>query len=489
MARFTRRGLVLGAGAFAGASLLGSRSLARTSPRSPNEQVRVAIAGVRGRGRDHMAGFARLPNVKVVALCDVDSTELGRAKSDFEKDHDPVDAVADVRRLLDRTDVDALSIATPNHWHALQGIWACQAGKDVYVEKPVSHDVYEGSRLVAAARAHGRVVQAGMQSRSSFAIREALEWLHAGNLGGITCARGLCYKPRKSIGKVDRAQSPPASVDYDAWCGPAPLRPLARANLHYDWHWLFDTGNGDLGNQGVHQMDLARWALGESGFPRRVVSLGGRVGYCDDGDTPNTQVVLCDYGSAPLLFEVRGLPQDAQAQTEDWNGRMDRYLGAQIGVIVHCEGGTLRIPDYQSASAHDGAGVELKRWEGADDHYGNFISTVRSRTREDLAADVREGHVSSALCHLGNASYRLASLARGPLDAPEVLAEAEGRLLEHCGKNGVPAYALRTGAWLEVDPEDGPLIARVDGAPELAAAADALLHPTYRAPYLVPEHP
>jgi len=189
------------------------------------------------------------------------------------------------------------------------------------------------------------------------------------------------------------------------------------------------------------------------------------------------------------VFEVRGLPRDGQAQEEDWGGRMDRYLGTQIGVIVHCEGGTLRIPDYQSASAHDSQGLELQRWQGADDHYGNFIAAMRSQRSADLSAEVREGHVSSALCHLGNASYRLASLARGVLEAPEVLAEAEGRLLEHCSKNGVPAYALRRGPWLELDPKSGELLARADGAPELTAAAKALLRPTYRAPFLVPENP
>ena len=291
---------------------------ARSRHRSPNEEIRVAVAGVRGRGRNHIGGFRGISNVKVVALCDPDREVLAREVKACEDRGESVDGVVDFRELLDRDDIDVIAIATPNHWHALMTIWACDAGKDVYVEKPVSHNIFEGRQMVNAARKHDRIVQTGTQSRSSHGIRDGIAWLRDGNLGAIKFARGTCYKPRQSIGKVGGPQDVPSHIDYDLWTGPAPMKPLTRRNLHYDWHWVFDTGNGDLGNQGVHQVDLCRWALGESGLPPRVGSIGGRLGYDDDGDTPNTQIILLDYDAAPLIFEVRGLPRDKEAQASNW---------------------------------------------------------------------------------------------------------------------------------------------------------------------------
>ncbi|TAH39528.1 MAG: Gfo/Idh/MocA family oxidoreductase [Planctomycetota bacterium] len=478
MTSLTRRRFLRGSAAAGAAVALGACSSA-PRPRSPNEEVRVAVAGLRGRGRDHVAGFARLPNVRVVALCDVDSAVLAQAAAQLEQQGTHAAAYADYRALLDRADVDAVSIATPNHWHALQAVWACQAGKDVYVEKPVSHNVWEGRQIVHAARRHRRIVQAGTQCRSSGAIRDAFAWVREGNLGRITLARGLCYKPRPGIGRVDGPQAPPGSVDYELWTGPAPMKPLRRRNLHYDWHWDFDTGNGDLGNQGIHQMDLCRWALGESALPPRVFSLGGRLGYEDDGNTPNTLLTYLEYERAPLLFEVRGLPRDKAAQSGDWGRGMDSYRGAQIGVIVHCQDGFLRVPDYSSAVACAADGAEIRRWEGADDHYANFIAAVRSRRPQDLTAEIEEGHLSSALCHLGNLSYQVAR--GGPAADSGWLAEARDRMLEHLQRNGVDPAAVQRGAWLDVDPGQERLAAPAD------AAAQALLTRAYRAPYVMPE--
>ena len=242
-------------------------------------------------------------------------------------------AYTDYRKVLDDKEVDAVVIATPNHWHSLMAIWACQAGKDVFVEKPISHNVWEGRKLVEAARKYNRIVQAGIQSRSDEAFPEVIDYLKQGNLGKIIAAYGLCYKPRESIGKVGGPHPIPKSVDYNLWSGPAPLVPLKRSRFHYDWHWQWAYGNGDIGNQGAHQMDQARRLLGQNGLPRRVMSIGGRFGYDDDGETANSQIAIFDYDPVPLIFEVQGLPR------KRGDAAMGNFKGVRIGVIVKCEDG------------------------------------------------------------------------------------------------------------------------------------------------------
>ena len=245
---------------------------ASAAPLGTNDAVRVAVVGLGnpGKGLHHIQMFKAVPGVRVVALCDVDEAILDKAVKGLASENIQVARYVDVRKLLESKEVDAVSIATPNHWHSLMAIWACQAGKDVYVEKPVSHNVWEGRRLVEAAAKYGRVVAAGTQSRSDEALLELAEDIRAGKLGRILRARGFCYKRRESIGRVDGPQPIPASVDYDLFCGPAPLEPLRRKQLHYDWHWFWATGNGDIGNQGVHEMDVCRWMLGEENLPPRV---------------------------------------------------------------------------------------------------------------------------------------------------------------------------------------------------------------------------
>jgi hypothetical protein len=372
-----------------------------------------------------------------------------------------------------------VSFATPNHWHSLGAIWAIQAGKDVYVEKPVSHNVWEGRQLVKAARKYNRIVQAGTQCRSSSGVAEAIQYVRDGNLGKLLRARGFCYKRRPSIGKVDGPQPVPASIDYDLWCGPAPKEPLMRKRLHYDWHWVWPTGNGDLGNQGIHQMDMCRWILGEQELSPRVWSVGGRLGYVDDGTTPNTQIVFHDYAKAPLIFEVRGLP------SKEGSREMDRYMGVDIGAIADCEGGFMVIPNYTSARILDKDGKEIKQFKGSSSHFGNFIDAVRSRRMGDLKAEVLEGHLSSALCHTGNISYRLGKLhtpeeTREALRTKPDLAEAYGRMEEHLGANGVDVH--KTPATL------GEMLKMDAKAEQFKAnrAANKLLTREYRAPFVVP---
>ena len=481
----TRRSFLKNTAIAAGALSIPASSWARVD--GANGDLRVAVIGFNGRGKDHIEGFRRLKGVRLVALCDVDKKVLEKEAARLADADNPVEKFVDVRRLLESKDIDAVSIATPNHWHSLMAIWACQHGKDVYVEKPVSHNVWEGRQIVNAARKHRRIVQTGTQSRSNPGLREAIAWLHAGGLGEIKVVHGLCYKPRQSIGRTSGPQVIPDSVDYDLWCGPSPKKELRRTNLHYDWHWVFDTGSGDLGNQGIHQMDIARWALRQDALSPRVVSIGGRLGYMDDGNTPNTQVVLHDYPDAPLIFEVRGLPKSKQFQTPAlWSKNMPDFHGAQIGVIVRCDAGTMVIPSYDSALVYDEKGNLIRQFKGGADHYANFVAAVRSRNPGQLNADILEGHLSSALCHTGNISYQLGQRLTSE-EIRERLAynapgrEAVGRAVEHLEANGVnlSRERLKFGAWLEMN----PATERFTNSDE----ANQHLRREYRFPYIVPE--
>src|SRR5262245_26524213 len=367
-----------------------------------NSQLRVAVVGVNGRGMSHIGGFAanKKLNTVVSHVCDADSGVIGKAMKTVEdKQGKAPKFEQDIRKLLEDKSIDIVSIATPNHWHALAAIWAMQAGKDVYVEKPVSHNVREGRMIVEFARKLNKICQTGTQSRSTDGMRQSIEFVHSGKIGKVTLSRGLCYKSRPSIGKTSGDQAPPKSMDYDLWCGPAPNKPPHRntkdfGTVHYHWHWTWDYGNGDLGNQGIHEMDKARWGLGKSEFPKAVQSIGGRFGYVDDGETANTQICVFDYGDAELIFEVRGLP------TKD-------LLGAKVGNVFYGTDGYLVCPTYDSGIAYTPKGEVIETFKGGGDHYANFVEAVRGRKREGQHAEILDGHLSSALCHLGNISYRL----------------------------------------------------------------------------------
>jgi predicted dehydrogenase len=468
-----------------------------------NDDIRIAVVGFNGRGKNHIDSYRALKGVRIVALCDADEAVLNREYSRLNRPTTQPTASAaegdappparqpamakyqDVRKLLDDKTLDAVSIATPNHWHSLIGIWACQAGKDVYVEKPVSHNVLEGRRLVEAARKYDRIVQAGTQWRASAQVFEAFEWIKGGNLGKVLVSRGLCYKRRASIGKTEGPQPVPETVDYDIWCGPAPKEPLRRKKLHYDWHWVWPTGCGDLGNQGIHQMDLARWALGKAHLSPKVLSVGGRVGYVDDGTTPNTMFVAHDYGDSMLIFEVRGLPD--KAGTEN----MSKYRGSSIGNVVECENGYVSVMSETRVAAYDKDGAEIKRFTGAGvvrdkNHFANFLKVVRSRKREDQNAEIEEGHISSALCHTGNLSYRLGQQdnpqdIKDALKANKPMMETFDRMAEHLAANDVniSMEKLTLGAPLAMEPMSERFINN--------EKANAMLTRNYRKPYVVPD--
>lgn len=453
-----------------------------------NEAIGVAVVGIGGRGAGHISEFAQLPGVRLVALCDCDKRILEAGAKRLANRGLSVKTYVDYRQLLEDKDVDVISSATPNHWHALNVVWACQAGKDIYIEKPVSHNVWEGRKAVEAARKYNRIVQTGTQSRSSAALREALDWVRAGNLGKIKIARGLCYKRRPSIGKVDGPQPIPDYIDYDLWCGPALKLPLMRQRLHYDWHWVWNTGNGDIGNQGVHQMDICRWALGKDTLSPRVISVGGRFGYVDDGETPNTQIAIHDYGDVLLIFEVRGLPSrpvgpdEKDAEGKPVRETMDEYRGQSIGHVIECEGGYLA-----GTTAYDNQGKVIRKFtERGENHFANFIKAVRSRKVQDLNADILEGHLSSALCHTPNISYRLGQKAgpeaiREALKANSAALETLARFEEHLARNRVDLKLDKAtlGVFLQMDPKTERFIGN--------DAANPLLTRPYRAPFIVPE--
>ena len=479
MVHYSRRQFLKGA-AGAAASLAVLPRIARADV---NSQVRIAVIGINGRGRNHIEAFAN----NLVALCDCDRKVLGQRAYEFEQRYDrKPDQVVDYRELLDRDDIDVVSIATPNHTHALIAIQAAEAGKHVFVEKPVSQCLWEGRQLVNASRHYDRLIQCGTQARSSAAIAQAVEFVRSGKLGKIKYAVGTCYKPRPSIGKLDRPLVISKDIDYDLWCGPAAMVDLYRPKLHYDWHWDFNTGCGDIGNQGAHQMDIARWFLGDPGISPRVISVGGRLGYEDAGNTPNTQVVLHDYPAAPLVFETRGLPR-SKADQNRWEQSMDRYRQSQIGVIVQCEDGyVFSSNNYDTAQAFAPNDEEIAHWDGGGDNFQNFLAAVRSGRRDHLDADVEVGHVSGALCHTGNISHRLgekrtaAEITAAVADHP-LLAEFVDRMLAHLRANEVdvdrPAVTL--GPWLEFDAAS-ERFTNNDAANQLVRRED-------RQPYVVPQ--
>jgi predicted dehydrogenase len=380
---------------------LGFNAASYAKVKDANDRVRVAVVGLRGMGWGHVKGYAGLENVEVAALCDVDENILAQRNADLEEATGRrARTYTDIRRLLEAKDIDVVGIATPNHWHSLGGIWACQAGKDVYVEKPCSHNIFEGRKLVEAARRYNRIVQHGTQSRSSAGVREGIRKLREGVIGDVYMAKGLCYKWRNTIGHTPEEPAPDG-VHYDLWLGPAPQRSYSRNRFHYNWHWHWDYGNGDIGNQGVHEMDMARWGLGV-GLPAKVQSSGGHYMFDDDQETPNCQLATFEYPDQKkqLVFEVR-----------HWITNHEAGLGKgesnEVGVLFLGSEGYMVMKGGQGYRTFLGRKREPgpTRKEGGN-HFANFIQAVRSRRQEDLHADIEEGHLSSALCHLANMAYR-----------------------------------------------------------------------------------
>lgn len=463
---------ILAVAAAASASAPATLAAAEQRAVSANDKITVGVIGCGIRGKQHAQALAQLPDCEIAYVCDPDQARAAEGAAYVAKQNRPrPKAVPDLRAILDDKSVAAVFVATPNHWHALAAIWALQAGKDVYVEKPISHNISEGRRIVQFARKLGRICQGGTQNRSNGPLAEAIRYMHAGKLGEVKLARSIVYGLRGSIGGPGHYEIPPG-VDYNLFAGPAPMSPLTRPNFHYDWHWFWETGNGELGNNNIHSTDVCRWGLGVTGLGRAALSYGGRLGYRDAGETPNTQVCIHDFGGKTIITETRGL------KTKEFNPNFKGgwvFYGSE-GIIA-------------GEALFDLQGKLVRKFEGkGENHFANFLKGVRSRKVSDLHADILEGHQSTALCHVGNISYRLGQAASpgeiekqlGQLQAHDQVLETFERTRRHLVENDVDLEKtkLTLGALLRMDADqekfrDNP-------------AADALLTRDYRKPFVVP---
>jgi len=360
-----------------------------------NDRVRLAVIGVNGRGWDHVQGFSDVAGAEVAMLCDPDSQVLARRSAEFEKKYGrKIATEQDLRKVFDNPAIDAVSIATPNHWHSLATIWACQAGKDVYVEKPGSHNIWEGRKMVEAAQKYGRIVQHGVQLRSSPALQEAVVHLRKGTIGNVYMARGLVYRWRADIGKKP-LEAPPDALNYDLWLGPAEERPFSRNFVHYNWHWTWEFGNGDLGNQGIHETDMCLWGLGV-GLPDQITSMGGKFLWDDAKETPETLSCLFKYTRENKMIEFEVRPWCTNL--EDGTGVGNIFYGSEGYLVIQGYG---KYQIYLGEKREPGPG---RQEEG--NHWANFIEAVRKHDPSLLNAPVETAHLASGLAHLGNIAFR-----------------------------------------------------------------------------------
>ncbi len=476
--------------AFAASSTLAAKLVPSVwaQPAGANGDIRVAVIGLNQKGAVHLRQLVELPGVRIVALCDVDPKILAREVEALKAKNVSVFATTDARALMGRADLDAVVIASSDQWHALHTIWALQAGKDVYIEKPVCRTIWEGQRMLEAAAKSSRIVQTGTQSRSDPGIAEGVAAVQSGRLGKIQWIHALCYRLRESIGR--RLPWYPDWLDYDRFCGPTPMAPLVRGQLHYDWHWQWGTGGGDLSNIGVHQLDIARWFAGNPPLPRRAMSFGGRFVVNDAGETPNLQLAVYDFPDFPVYFETRGTP--AQPGTRI----MDRIRGLREGTIVQCEHGY--FAGFYGGGLYDNDGKRLTsiKGDGGGGHMANFIAAVHSRRAGDLAAPLAGGFTSSACCHFGNISYRVGRSA-GLDEISQAIgnypvAQAQfAQIQRHLAVHHVDLARtpLTLGPWLELDAPSAGITA-VSGSGQDASALERsrfLLKDTQRPPYVIPE--
>lgn len=383
-----------------------------------NDRVNVAVIGIHGMGQNHIQGYSKLKDVRVAALCDVDSNLFNEQIKKYFTDKALASpkVYTDLRKLYEDKDIDAVSVTTPNHWHTLASIWAIQAGKHVSVEKPCCHNFNEGRKLVEAAEKYKVIVQDGAEQRSNPCAQSMAEFLHTGKLGEVYMAKGLCYKWRNTIGKTPE-EPVPAGVDYDLWLGPAPKRPFSKNRFHYNWHWNWDYGNGDMGNQGVHEMDIARWGLGVT-LPTRISAVGGHFMFDDDQQTPNDLITVFEFPNPEgagdkkkiLQFEVRHWITNREGINSENPQQDNTYMVSSDNTVGNLFFGskgfmTKNVNEWQAFMEKERAPGE--KGTGLGDHYADFISAIRANDQKLAKGDIREGFYSCALIHLGNISYRL----------------------------------------------------------------------------------
>lgn len=391
---FSRRQFIQTAAA--GTAVLSLPTIIPARAFGANDRLRVAVIGINGRGKDHIAGFSKLANVEVATLCDVDDVVLQKGASEFETKYGrKVKTEGDLRKVYDDKDIDAVSIATPNHWHALAAIWACQAGKDVYVEKPACHNLFEGRKLVEAATKYNRIVQHGVQLRSSVAIQEAIQHLRDGLIGKVYMARGTVYKWRADIGNLGNSPVP-QGLNWDLWQGPAQTREFSKNYVHYNWHWFWDYGNGDIGNQGIHETDLCMWGL-DVGLPEVITSAGGKFLWNDCKETPEVLTSTYHYPKQGKIIEFEVRPW--MTNKED---------GVEVGNMFYGDKGYMVINGYSDYKTYLGRNREPGPARNAGgDHYKNFADAARAHDKKMLNGPVETAHMASSLAHLGNIAYRL----------------------------------------------------------------------------------
>ncbi len=453
-----------------------------------NDRIRLGVAGINGRGVSHLDAFAAMKDVEIIYLIDPDKRIHGsRAQRVQDKAGNTPQCVQDIRQALEDKNLDAVSVATCNHWHALITFWACQAGKDVYVEKPCSHNVFEGRQCVKIARQKGCIVQHGTQSRGEGQWIRTVAAIASGKYGQLLVAKAYASKPRWSIG-FKETKEPPKELDFNLWLGPAPQQPYHENIVHYNWHWFWDFGNGEIGNQGVHQMDIARWGIPGATLPTSVISMGGRwvestadkPPYTDQGQTPNMQITVFDYGQTLLVYEVLGLCGRSAVGGTPFPAKVDNEFYLEAG---HISGGKF----YPKGSDQGETLPDVETNKAAGDVFRNFINCMRSRNHEQLHADILDAHYSAALCHLGNIAYRLGkqvpgnSAAAGFPSNPHVqesLEKLRANLKQAVGLD-LDTANYQLGAKLDFDPATERFVGN--------EAANALLTRPYREPFVVTE--
>ena len=473
-----------------------------------NDRMGVAIVGIGGRSSSPIGYFSRNDaRCTILYLVDPDPSRITDNLIDTiaaTQGGIKPQRVADMRRAYDDPSVDIVSSVTTNHWHALSSVWAIQAGKHVYVEKPGNHNVHEGLALVAASRKYNRVVQIGTQCRSYSAVVDLAKFVHDGGIGEVKFARGICYKQRRSIGPLGNFPIP-EGVDYHLWSGPAPIKSITRRRFDYDWHWQRLYGNGDLGNQGSHQTDVARWLLGVERFPQAVISYGGRLGYdietgdsdfVDAGDVANTLVSIYDYGDKCMVFETRGLNSGFRTIPVA-NPATEKFPGTRVGVIAYgtkgyaIQGESESGQTYGNSTAYDLEGNQIKRFTGSGSHYENFVNAVVKNDPSAVTADARCGELSAAISHFGNTSYYLGEANKVPVSEVKSALKAIKSLddndatvditVEHIKAAGVDLdqTPLSMGPFLKFDQATNKYVGN--------DAANAMLTREYRSPYIVPK--
>ncbi|MEM8953312.1 MAG: Gfo/Idh/MocA family oxidoreductase [Verrucomicrobiota bacterium] len=455
----------------------------RSSVLGANNTVRIAILGCGGRAGVLSTQFASAKDSAVTVLCDPDTAQMDslveRAR---KKDVDLSKAAReqDYRKVLERDDVDAVVICSPNYWHSLQAIEAMQAGKDVYIEKPVSHSMWEGQQLVAAEKKYDQIIAAGFQNRSDPGPQEGIQFVQEGNLGKILGVQAVCMRNRSSIGKQDTALKPPTTVDYDLWLGPCQDEPMLRPKFHYDWHWVWNTGNGDVGNQAPHEIDMACWVLGDPALPKNVQCFGDRFGWEDAGETPNMLTTWYEQAGIPCIIEVNDMwlaPERNTSPVRD---------GIRVGIVVRCEGGELRGGRGGMYAVGEDGKTKTHKFpgDGGKSHQENFLEAVRSRSADGLRSTVADAERSSAVAHLANISYLSGSAAGADAvnqaiadnDMLRTISDEQAKQLAAWGINE-PNYFL--GMNIAVDPATAEVTSE--------GADPKLIKRDYRKPFVVPQ--